>query len=374
MRIAIVRRAPQIALSMDVYADGLISGIKSARPAWEVIELSPKPWWDKHSDPWKAGSGTRKYYERFWNYPRAVSQVEADIFHIVDHTNGHIAYWLQKNNKPVVITCHDLVQFVYPEILKDQSRFPALSLAVWKYSVRGMFAAQHIVSVSENTKKDISKFLAISPDKITSIPNAVDSDCRPLNLKIPSSIHQEYSVNSDSIRLLNVGSTHQRKNIIGILKTLHELQLRGFRVTLWRVGDKFTQKQSDFIKSHNLEANIVHLGSPSRSKLIEIYNAADMLIAPSLYEGFGLTVLEAMACGLPVITSNVSSLPEVTGDGAMLVDPTNSSEIADAVISIYKDKALAKELACRSLDRAKTFTWANCGEQVAQVYEKLLCA
>lgn len=374
MRIAIVRRALGVTFSMDVYADGLISGLKSARPDWEIIELYPKPWWKPGSSPWQGGSALQKYYERFWNHPRAVSQVEADIFHIVDHTNGHVAYWLKKRKKPVVITCHDLVQLIYPEILQDQSRFPAFSMVAWKYSVRGMFAAQHIISVSENTKKDIPKFLAIKPDKITAIPNAVGADCRPLQLPEPSSIRQQYSTNSDHICLLNVGSTHQRKNIPGILKTLYELRSRGFNAILWRVGEKFTQTQSDFIKAHDLEANIVHLGTPDRSKLIEIYNAADMLIAPSLYEGFGLTVLEAMACGLPVITSNMSSLPEVVGDGAILVDPTDANQIADAVISIYKDTAMAKELVNSSLERAKMFTWANCGEQVAQVYEKLLHA
>ncbi len=105
---------------------------------------------------------------------------------------------------------------------------------------------------------------------------------------------------------------------------------------------------------------------------MEIYNAADILLAPSLYEGFGLTVLESMACGLPVITSSVSSLPEVSGDAAVLVDPLNMDEMVAAVVSLIGNPNQYQRLVRDGIDRAKLFTWEKTAEQVAAVYEHVL--
>ncbi|MBT9317286.1 glycosyltransferase family 4 protein [Leptothoe spongobia] len=372
MRIAILRRAPQIAFSMDVYADELISGLRTVRPDWEILEISPRPWWSGHQSYWKSGIGIRKYYERFWNHPRdIVYHVKADVFHIIDHTDGHIGYWLKKSNKRFVVTCHDLVQFVYPEILNDQSRFPRLSMAAWKYSVGGMHEADSIIAVSNNTKNDIINNLNISPDKVGVIPNAVSSEFNPYSSCEKDNARTEH-ISSKDICLLNVGSTHQRKNVLAILQTIKKLLEKGIPVRLWRLGGRFTSSQKQFIEDNALKDFILDLGTPSRSELVDIYNAADMLLAPSLYEGFGLTVLEAMACGLPVITSNVSSLPEVCGEAAVLVDPLDVDQIVDAVINLKSDFHYYKSFVSKGIERSKSFNWLKTAEKVAQVYGSVL--
>ncbi len=157
--------------------------------------------------------------------------------------------------------------------------------------------------------------------------------------------------------------------VLHVLKTLRE---KGLSVELWRTGGEFSSRQQDFIKVHNLSESIINLGLPTREELVEIYNAADILLAPSLYEGFGLTVLESMACGLPVITSSVSSLPEVSGDAAVLVDPLNMDEMVAAVVSLIGNPNQYQRLVKGWLDRAKLFTWEKTAEQVAAVYEHVL--
>ena len=368
MHIAILRRAPGVSFSMDVYADGLIKGLKTVRPNWHIHEISPRPWWnDGESANWQAGSGLKKYYERFWNHPKAALAADVDLFHIIDHSNGHLAYWLSKTGKSVITTCHDLVQLVYPEILRDQSRLPAISLAIWKYSANGLRQSNHIISVSSNTAQDISKFLDVDPKNISVIPNAVDSSFKEL----PTSDLETKTVHSP-IRLLNVGSTHHRKNILTVLRVLKNLQKKGKKAVLWRVGGDFTQEQTEFIQTQQLQNSIIDFGKPNQQELIKIYNSADYLIAPSLYEGFGLTILEAMACGLPVITSTTSSLPEVVGDAGILVDPNNVSSIVEHIVRLSKASEQRNSFIKKGLSRVRRFTWEKTAEQVAQVYEMQL--
>ncbi len=370
MKVVIVRREPGIALSMDVYADNLVAGLKAFRPNWQITEIAPESW-SKQENRWRSGTGVRKYYERLWRHPLAVSRLEGDIFHIIDHSNAHIVYWLKQKNCNVIVTCHDLVQFAYPEILNDQSRFPTLSMASWKYSVEGMKSADHIIAVSAHTAKDVNQILAIPKERITAVPNGVEPYFRPLPSTEVVAIRRHYERSPAAFCLLNVGSNHQRKNIPTILKALVMLRDRGVAIKLWKVGDEFTLEQQSLIEFHHLESMITFIGKPDKAALLDIYNAADVLLAPSLYEGFGLTILEAMACGTPVITSNVSSLPEVTGAAAILVEPLDVEAIVDAICSLQQDPVLHQSYIEQGLARAKLFSWAKSAEQVAEIYETL---
>ena len=369
MRVMIVRRVPGAAFSLDVYADNLVAGLRTVRPNWEIAEIAPIPW-NSSDKLYLSGLGIKKYYETFWRHPHAVSRLEADIFHVLDQSDAHIVYGLHRANKPVVVTCHDLVQFIYPEILRDQSRIPALSTAMWKYSVSGIEKANHVIAVSTNTAEDITRMLKIKPEKITVALNGISSEFQVRPSPEVAEIRKQYTPSPDTFCLLNVGSTHQRKNILTVLRVLKDLKEQGFPICLWKTGDRFTQEQQAFIQAHDLESYIFNLGNPDKARLVQIYNAADVLLAPSLYEGFGLTIVEAMACGTPVITSNVSSLPEVVGDAGIMIDPNCPQAIADAVIELYKNSALYNKLIEKGLARSQVFNWQNTAEQVATIYEK----
>lgn len=372
MRVTIVRRVAGATFSLDVYADNLVAALKTVRPNWEIAEIAPIPW-NSSDKLWQSGPGIKKYYETFWRHPRAVSRLDADIFHVIDQCESHIVYGLAKARKPVVVTCHDLVQFIYPEILQDQSRLPALSLATWKYSVSGMEKADRVIAVSTNTANDVSRMLKIDPSQITVVPNGINSEFRvlPPTAEV-AEIRKQYTRSPDTFCLLNVGSTHLRKNIPTVLHVLKTLKEKGLPSCLWRTGSDFTTEQKSFIQEHDLESDIYDLGKPDKERLIQIYNAADVLLAPALYEGFGMTIVEAMACGTPVITSNVSSLPEVADDAAILVEPLNIDAIVAAVCQLYRDPSYYDRFVAKGLARAKFFSWEKTAEQVAQVYENVV--
>ena len=182
----------------------------------------------------------------------------------------------------------------------------------------------------------------------------------------------EQEISDNSFLLLNVGSNNARKNILTALKVLSVLKTKGLPVFFWKVGADFNVEQKHFIETHHLESCIAYLGQPDEETLIKIYNAADVLLAPSLYEGFGLTVLEAMACGTAVVTTNVTSIPEVAGDAAILTDPLDVGTITQAIQKLHDTPSECAKLVQKGLERVKGFTWEGTAEQVACVYEQVL--
>jgi len=374
MRVVIVRREAKVAFSMDVYTDNLVAELKKIRPDWSITEIAPQPWSDDLENLWHSGNPLRKYYERYLNHPRAVNRLEADIFHIIDHTDAHVAYGLKKLNKPVIVTCHDLVQYIYPEILKNEARFPAFSMAAWEYSVKGITAADGTIAISSNTAQDVNQWLNIDRDKIEVVSNGVGKDFYLLEPEKVAKWKQKYVESPAEICLLNVGSNHHRKNIETVFKTVKAIADLNIPIRLWKIGEDFYPEQKQYIEDHNLSQHITLINNPDHETLINFYNAADILLAPSLYEGFGLTILEAMACGTPTITSNVSSLPEVAGDAAILVEPTDVEGITQAILRIHQDTAFRQDLIDKGLARVKEFTWKKTAEKTASLYEKVISA
>jgi glycosyltransferase involved in cell wall biosynthesis len=366
MRVAIVRTMAEF--SMDIYANGIISGLHTVRPGWEILDLKPRSV-DRESKSHILRA--EKAYERFWRFPQWVKQQTSDIFHIIDPAEAHIIYGLRRLGKPTVVTCHDLVNFYQPDNLEGSVQLPLISRRLWLHAIRGMQYADHIFAVSSATAKDTTQILNINPSLITVTPNGVDPIFRPISQEHIHSLRKQLGVSPETMCLLNVGSNDPRKNILSILRTLNILKQQGCPVCFWKVGTNFTPEQNKFIEGQELQEYIRYLGKPGREELVQIYNAADVLIAPSLHEGFGLTLLEAMSCGTPVITSRVSAMPEVVGDAGLLVDPTDPSAIANAVCHLLKDISCRQSLIDKGLARAKQFTWEAVSEKIAQVYERV---
>ncbi|MEL6130217.1 MAG: glycosyltransferase family 1 protein [Cyanobacteria bacterium J06627_3] len=371
MKVAILRRSLGIAYSMDVYADALVDGLKTVRPHWKIFEEFPhNPVQGNRTN--SLIKGIQKYHQRYWQYPKHLQQCDADVFHIIDHSDGYLVNWLKKKNSPTVVTCHDLINLIHPELFRDRARFPWLSLATWKYSLQSMCQAHRIISVSNHTAQDIVQHLKLNPAQIQTVPNGVDRIFQADASGQATNFREKFSVPQDTCCLLNVGSNNPRKNIITILHVINQLRNKNFPIRFWKAGDDFTNDQKTFIAEHQLDSCVSYLGKPDKETLIQIYNAADVLVAPSTYEGFGITVIEAMACGLPVVASNVTSLPEVVNDAATLVDPLDTDGIAHAVEQIFTQPALRDEFIQKGFKRAAQFNWHNTAEQIAQIYESLL--
>ncbi|MEM8501868.1 MAG: glycosyltransferase family 1 protein [Cyanobacteria bacterium P01_D01_bin.1] len=370
MRIGILRTIPTFSFSMDVYADGLVRGLNKVRPDWEIIEFTPKI--DLATGEKGAiQQGLEKYYERYWRYPIRLKQESVDLFHIIDHSDGHLLYWLRNWKKPTVITCHDLINWVQPETFKGKALLPAVSMTAWKLAVKGIELADQVVSVSTHTKTDIVNYLDVPPEKVTVVPNAVEPVFRQLDELTIEAFREEKKLSSDTFYLLNVGSNNLRKNVLSALKAAVRLREKGIPIGFLKTGADFTSEQKTFIASSGLAGCVRYLGKPDQSALIKIYNAAHVLIAPSTYEGFGLTILEAMACGTPVVTSNVTSLPEVAGKAAILVDPMDIDSMVESILRLYKEPATCDRYRQLGLDRVASFTWEKTAEQVANIYESI---
>lgn len=367
MRVAIARTMAEF--SLDIYTNNLIAGLKKVRPEWEIIELAPKSF-DRGSS--SILLRIQKYYERFWKYPRSVRQQRADIYHIVEPCDGHIAYWLKNSGRPSVITCHDLANYFFSDNLQGSVQLPIVSKRAWMYSVNGMRVADHIISISSATAEDTTEILKLDPTYITVIPNGVEAIFQPLPTTESVAFRQQQKISTETFCLLNVGGDHPRKNIDKILEAIAILKDKQLPISFWKAGADFTAAQQQFIQDRGLESIVRHFGKPDKSMLVRLYNAADILVAPSLYEGFGITLLEAMACGTPVITSNTSAMPEVVGDAGVLVTPTSADEIAAAAIRLYHEQPFYQELVDRGLERVKAFTWESNAERVAQVYERTI--
>jgi glycosyltransferase involved in cell wall biosynthesis len=355
--------------SLDTYTDNLIAGLRTVRPEWEILELIPKSF-DRTSS--SLTLRIQKYYERFWRYPQFVQQQEADLVHIVEPCDANIVYWLRKMNRPIVVTCHDLVNFFYQDNLQGSVQLPIISRRAWLYSVNGMRYADRTIAVSSATAKDTTQILKIEPTQITVIPNAVEPIFQPLQKSVVAAFRQQQGIAPESLCLLNVGANHPRKNIGTILKAIAILKDKGLPIQFCKAGADFTAEQKQFIQTCELESTVRYVGKPDKSTLVQFYNAADLLVAPSLHEGFGITLLEAMACGTPVVTSNTSAMPEVVGNAGVLVNPECSDEIAGAIVHLHYNPTYYQELVERSLTRVAKFTWQKTAEEVAEVYTKVL--
>jgi alpha-1,3-rhamnosyl/mannosyltransferase len=169
---------------------------------------------------------------------------------------------------------------------------------------------------------------------------------------------------------LSVGAIQVRKNIANIVLALK--QLPDYRLVLAGADGYGAEAIHSLIAREGLSGRIVRTGHASRETLRLLYSTATAQVFPSLEEGFGMPILEAMSCGLPVITSNCSAMPEVAGDAAVLVDPRNVSEIAEAMRRVAKDEPFAADLQRRGRARAKQFTWARCAAQTWDVYREAL--
>lgn len=216
---------------------------------------------------------------------------------------------------------------------------------------------------------DIIRYFKIPENKIKVIYLGVDEDYKPLSETEIRKVRQKYHLNYPFI--LYVGSLISHKNIPTLIKAFYKLKKYGLPHKLVITGKRGWKYKNIFeiISKLNLQKDVVFTGYVQREDLPALYNAADLFVYPSLYEGFGLPPLEAMACGTPVITSNTSSLPEVVGNAGIMVDPYDIDGLAKAMYEVLTNEGLRAELRKRGLERAKMFSWKKTAEETLNVYK-----
>jgi glycosyltransferase involved in cell wall biosynthesis len=230
-----------------------------------------------------------------------------------------------------------------------------------------------VITISEQSRRDITKYLPVEPEKVTVTKLAASRNflVMPDDEVIP--VLKRHQISYPYI--LYVGSIEPRKNLLRLLEAYRQLRLWSTKWRLVIIGARNYWKSSpvmDHVAEFGLEQCVRFTGYVPDEDLPALYNGADLFVFPSLYEGFGLPVLEAMACGTPVVTSNSSSLPEVAGDAALLVDPYDVEAIAAAMVRVLADPDLAEALRQKGLRRAGEFTWERTARETIAVYEQVL--
>ena len=270
-----------------------------------------------------------------------------------------------------VLTIHDLTPFIFPEFIKDLRH-----KIVFRCNFSTGKFADHIVTSSQNSKRDIMQHLHLSDDRISVIFDGVSEHYTVLSdTTFLKNLTGRYQIPGRF--LLYVGGFDHNKNLPTLVNAFHALvqQHSQFRETLALVFvgalTEAAKSLQAYVKTRGIEKQVIFTGFVPERDLIGLYNAAEIFVFPSLYEGFGLPPLEAMACGTPVISSNASSLPEVVGNAGIHIDPHSPEDLTQAIVTLLMDEALRRQLQCKGLERAALFSWEKTARQTLDVYNRI---
>jgi glycosyltransferase involved in cell wall biosynthesis len=265
-----------------------------------------------------------------------------------------------------VVTIHDCIHLMFPQYLPNRAAYAYARAAMWSAARR----SDRIVTASEASKRDILHFFNVPAEKISVVPHAIDGRflIEPPAENI-ARVRERYQLDHGFV--LYTGAIKPHKNLVRLIEAFAELRQGPFEdLKLLIIGDEISKLPSlrRAVHSHKLHKHVRFLGYVPDDTLAILYRLAAVFVFPSLYEGFGLPPLEAMASGTPVVTSNVSSLPEVVGDAAVLVDPYRVDSIVEGVRRVLLDPQLAAELRKKGVARAREFSWEQSVSRTHDIY------
>ncbi len=314
------------------------------------------------------GENFRPVVERAGNYsvseqlriPLALRREKVTLFHAPHYVLPPLVRCRS------VVTIHDCIHLMFPQYLPNRM---ALTYARTSMAMAASRATR-VLTVSETSKKDIMRFFGTDPGKIDVIYNAYDErfGVEPREEDVVR-VRERYQLHDEFI--LYAGNVKPHKNLERLIDAFHLVRSRGLdHLKLVMIGDDISKYASlrHAVHRYQLHNYVRFLGYLPEETLAVMYRLAGVFVFPSLYEGFGLPPLEAMASGTPVVTSNVSSLPEVTGDAAELVDPYEPQAIADGIYRVLTDVDLRRDLRRKGLARAHQFSWGASVRRVREIY------
>ncbi len=304
--------------------------------------------------------------QKILGWPQLDRLLEVDVFWL-----PHINFASFSRQSRKIITVHDLSFLRYPEFFSVRKNIWHKALSI-KSRLKNF---DRIIAVSENTKRDIVELVGISAEKIEVIYSGVNSELRPLKKDDVGikQVRQKYNLPEKFI--LYLGTLEPRKNVVGLIKAFSALVKKNevkdyYLVIAGGRGWKWQPIVRAWQKSPARE-RIIFTGYINRKDRVYLYNLASLFVYPSFYEGFGLPPLEAMACGCPVIVSANSSLPEVAGGAAVMVDADNSGQIKEAMAEILANQSWQRELSDRGRQWAAQFNWTKTASQYLKIFSSV---
>jgi glycosyltransferase involved in cell wall biosynthesis len=268
-----------------------------------------------------------------------------------------------------VVTIHDCIHLMFPQYLPNRAAYAYARASMWAAARR----SDRILTVSEASKRDILHFFNVKPEKIVVVYNAIDEhfSTTPSEEQV-ARIRERYQL--DHKFVLYVGNIKPHKNLVRLIEAFDELRQGDLEdLKLLIIGDQISRLPAlrRAVHRHKLHKQVRFLGYVGDDQLAILYRLASVFVFPSLYEGFGLPPLEAMASGTPVVTSNVSSLPEVVGDAAVLVNPYDVDAIVDGLRRVLTDPVLAADMSRKGIERAREFSWERSVAKTWAVYQTI---
>ena len=369
-KVAILRNYREdLNWSMKLYADQLEEGLADS----EWVSHCVSPLGTRFSGSrLSGGSHLDRYATNLWRHPRALEKVDADIYHVVDHGNSNWVDALPEER--TVVTCHDLI------LLKAASgeipgfdKTPRVATALLRRNLARIKRAKRIICVSQATKADLLKHVEVKEERIRVVYQGIGFSEAEVSEAPGEQIIRERLKLDRPLLLAHVGHNMKYKNLEGIINALAALprDLRKELIFL-KLGNGFTRSQIDLIERNGLTSCVRLGGRLEQSDLIGVYRAANALIFPSFYEGFGWPPLEAMRCGLPVVCSDRGALGEIAGKAARIVDPESAESIAKGIADVLQNKEYRDQLIALGRERAKKFNWKETISKTLEVYEEAL--
>lgn len=374
MRVALDGR-PLASLKTGVghYTFELARSLASVAPSDHFTLVSPVPLESSVADELKNRSRANLHdvqlnserLNRYWwsfGLPLYLTRRSFDLFH---GTNYDIPRW---NILPTVVTIHDLSLLLHPDtheepqVKRARRRMPKVA-----------HSAARIITPSESVKREVCEHLGVDPNKVAVTPEAPRSAFRRIASVRTEEVRRRLGVADDFI--LYVGTIEPRKNLKTLVQafaeilrtTVHRPQLVIAGQEGWLMDDFFGS-----IRKNGLEDKVRFTGYLHDEDLCALYSSCSAFVYPSLYEGFGLPPLEAMACGAPVITSDIPVIKETVGSAACLVRPEDGDQIAGAIVRVMEDRRTAEKLSLLGLEQARKFTWGRTASLTLEVYRQVL--
>lgn len=355
MRVALFRAFPDpFRKSMAIYADQLSRGLATRLAVPGAVR-------DVSLGRARLAPGWARYWDQYVRYQRLAGRVDADVCHIVDHGYGHLAYRLPPER--TVVTFHDAVVVRVPGV----GWRTRLSL---RYSLGAIRRVARVIAVSAAARADFLSLVDYPAERVSVVHLGIDPAFRP-----PEDREADRrALGFDRPTVLHVGHTLPYMNLPRVVGAFERLvRAHGVDARLVKVGD-LTAEQHALVNRLGLSERVVTIGRVPFTDLPRVYGAADALLYPPLYAGFGLPPLEAMACGTPVVCSDRGSLPEVAGDAASFADADDEDAMAGRLAELLTDASAAASRRAQGFARAARFTWDATVDGVLAVYRDLVRA
>ncbi len=293
-----------------------------------------------------------------YRLPSLIRHLGLDLFHSPYYIKPYILPC------PSVVTIYDLIPRLYPQYISPWAR------AIFEMAIRLAVATSRLViSVSQSAKEDLVRLLGVPPSKVRVTPLGVDTRFHPVNEKAILSLRQKYDLPEGYILYLGINKPH--KNLVRLVEAFAKVKT-GRKLVLAGKEDPRYREVHEIVKQLSLQDRAVFLDQVPEDDLPALYSGAALFVFPSLYEGVGLPLLEAMACGVPMVCSSTSSLPEIVGRAAVMVDPLDVSLLARALERVLRDGDLRASMCQEGLKQATLFPWERTAKETLAVYRQVL--